>query len=296
MRFQLTLTCRCNFNCYYCVSRKNNFVLNYKSAKEILDSQKKKGFNSVLFTGGEPFLNKDILKIVAYAKKHGFEVDIVTNGSCIKKKDVEKIKLLNIRQINISFHTFNEKIFELMTRINGSFSKVIKTLFLLKKYQLPLNINITVTSKNQYQILSLIKKLADNFSNLKSISLSIVRPFGRATLHDIPDIMVVRKQLLLCIPFLNKNSIKLTVGGIPLCLLRPYYYTSVELLDNGSKMIVTQERSGAKKCLKCKLNSICRSDFSLGNLYFADLYRSEIRAQKILPIKIKDSATKYLES
>jgi MoaA/NifB/PqqE/SkfB family radical SAM enzyme len=84
LRVMFELTYRCNFKCPHCY-----VPFKYRKCKEletkevfaILDQLKDIGCFYLGFTGGEPFMRKDILDILWYAKKKGFEIIIYTNGS-----------------------------------------------------------------------------------------------------------------------------------------------------------------------------------------------------------------------
>jgi MoaA/NifB/PqqE/SkfB family radical SAM enzyme len=75
------LTDFCNLDCSYCryVKTKNymDFVL-FKDVAQRLRALGVKGF--ILTGGGEPLINPDIAKILAWLNKHGFSYGINTNG------------------------------------------------------------------------------------------------------------------------------------------------------------------------------------------------------------------------
>ena len=72
----------------------------------------KNKFKYVQITGGEPFLNPDIFKIIDYAKKLNLFVFINTNGSMITENVAEKLAKSKVEQVCVSFHHHDPKIFE----------------------------------------------------------------------------------------------------------------------------------------------------------------------------------------
>ena len=93
----------CNLNCSFCTkTNREKKALNIDEFKVILD--KIKPYTKYLYFHvlGEPLLHKDINELIDIASKD-FYVNITTNGYLINN-----IKTNNIRQLNISLHSFDE--------------------------------------------------------------------------------------------------------------------------------------------------------------------------------------------
>ena len=82
--FQIEVTRRCNLNCIQCNRKKDRKekVLTFSQFKKIVDAampiQKVQ-----LLGGGEPFLNKDIKKMIDYCGEKKIHMGIVTNGTLL---------------------------------------------------------------------------------------------------------------------------------------------------------------------------------------------------------------------
>jgi len=70
----LEITGRCNLRCIYCYNSKFNTEekireeMNTEDIKRLIDEASKMGCNKFTFSGGEPFLRKDIFEIIEYCK------------------------------------------------------------------------------------------------------------------------------------------------------------------------------------------------------------------------------------
>ena len=81
---------------------------------------------------GEPWLQPDIDKFIDYDSKNGFYVNITTNGYLIERlRNVN-----NIRQINVSLHSYDEKygmsLFNYLDKIFDVISGLDSTFFSLR--------------------------------------------------------------------------------------------------------------------------------------------------------------------
>jgi len=101
---KVELTQRCNLDCKFCFNKihQRKKELSTEEVKKVINNIVNSGIKAVRFTGGEPFLRKDLKVILKYAKSKGLYVILNTNGTFIDEKN---IKILNcIDDILVSFH------------------------------------------------------------------------------------------------------------------------------------------------------------------------------------------------
>lgn len=95
----------CNLDCFFCAkTNREKRSLTIDEFKLILN--KIKPFTKYLYFHvlGEPLLHKNINEFINIAHQEGFYINITTNGYLINN-----LKSNNVRQINISLHSFNDK-------------------------------------------------------------------------------------------------------------------------------------------------------------------------------------------
>ena len=91
-RVMFELTYRCNFRCLHCyLSPDKKKELNTKEVFLVLDQLKDAGTFHIGFTGGEPFLRRDLFQILDHAKKCGFRISLLTNGFLINRDNAKKL-------------------------------------------------------------------------------------------------------------------------------------------------------------------------------------------------------------
>lgn len=153
MMFELTY--RCNFRCPHCyvpLSYRKRKELKTKEVFSILEQLKGLGCLYLGFTGGEPFIRKDILKILRYAGRCGFEIIIHTNGSLFDGKMAKTLAGLRLNKVDVTIPAMNEAAFGEITGVAGAYRKAFRAVELLNKYKVPLGFKTCVLRENQDQI------------------------------------------------------------------------------------------------------------------------------------------------
>jgi len=154
------VTRRCNLACIHCrVSAVNKFDKEELSTKEsflLIDEITKVSHPTLILTGGEPLLRKDIFNIASYGVNKGLRVVIAPNGTLITPEVANQIKEAGIKRISISLDGANADIHDNIRKVSGAFTGAIRGIELAKTTGLELQINTTVTKQNYTQINEII--------------------------------------------------------------------------------------------------------------------------------------------
>ncbi len=161
---RLAVTDRCNLRCFYCMPEDG---LNWLSRKELMTYEEmlqscallvKMGIEKIRITGGEPFVRKDLMKLLkALSDLQGLrELTITTNG-VLTAPFVPELKKIGIHSINLSLDTLDANRFFTITR-RDEFGKVIETLEQLLKHDIEVKINaVVMDGKNTQDIIPLVE-------------------------------------------------------------------------------------------------------------------------------------------
>lgn len=142
------ITGRCNLNCKHCYASqyRGEVELGTRDVIRVLNDAYAEGVEHVNFTGGEPILRKDMFKILEECKNIGLSSSLFTNSTIIDVKDAEKFSKLEI-PIYTSIEGPTREIHEKI-RGRNSWDKALRGIKLLREYDIPFHINITITSLN----------------------------------------------------------------------------------------------------------------------------------------------------
>ncbi len=101
----IRLTKRCNLHCHHCYAEggeKMEVELSLDDIKSLLKQLSDLSVSEVFFTGGEPFIRKDIVEILEYADQLGFNILISSNGHYITQDIIDRIRNINFKMFQIS--------------------------------------------------------------------------------------------------------------------------------------------------------------------------------------------------
>jgi MoaA/NifB/PqqE/SkfB family radical SAM enzyme len=279
-RADLRLGYLCNHNCKFCcVSDERRFNISTKEALQRIKFAKNNGSEKIVFTGGEPTIRKDIFQLVKYASSLNFKhILIITNGQMTAYENFfEKLVDAGLTDITFSIPHINEKEFEYLTQVKGSFSRLMKSIELSKKYNL-MTATISVITKKNYKYLPEMTEYLSNLSkNYKTFfsEFMFINPTNNAWhFRDalIPKIREVAPYVHKSLEIAKKKNFMLNIEAIPFCYMQGYEKNVVELhmakdrvyLDQNKKADFefnknrrVQGKTKKKDCIGCDYDSIC---------------------------------------
>ena len=183
------ITGKCNLNCRYCYASRFRGLteLNTSECLRIIDEAGELEVDHISFTGGEPFLRKDIFDLFAEARNLGIYVTVVTNGSIMDEDKARRLSRLGVF-VYLSVDGVRESHEEV--RGEGSWRFVEKAVNLFKKFGVEF---ATVTALNKRNYVEVEKLLRFSVDSGASYHCFIpVMPFGRAGWQNVLD----KKQVL----------------------------------------------------------------------------------------------------
>ena len=159
---RLAVTDRCNLRCFYCMPEegiqyiKKTELMSYEEIHRTMTLLAKMGIEKVRITGGEPFVRKDMMKLLRSIRRiNGIrEINITSNGTLLEQY-IPELKKLGIRSVNLSLDTLDRARFFEITR-RDVFDKVMRSFDLLLQHGFNVKINaVVMAGKNEEDIIPL---------------------------------------------------------------------------------------------------------------------------------------------
>ena len=179
----------CNLECPLCplgsgILKRKKGIMPFEKFKKIIDEMGDFLLNVSLYDFGEPFINKDVYKMINYAKNKRIFVRISTNGHFFnKEEDRKKLVKSQIDNLIVSLDGASQETF-IKYRKKGNFNEVannLKKIVQLKKQyksRLPyIELQFIVMRQNEHEIGKmerLAKEVGVDKLTLKSVLLDEV--------------------------------------------------------------------------------------------------------------------------
>lgn len=167
----------CNLQCKMCYVRKSMEEVNEAGgllpAEFWLDCARQArdmGMLSPLLTGGEPFLRHDFQEIMSGMLQMGLQVSINSNGTLMDETMAAWLGKHRPTRINITLYGNSEESYERLCGNGDAYNRVRKSVELLKKYNVPIKFNTSITPQN-----------LDDMEGMIAYSKSVESPIQVAT-------------------------------------------------------------------------------------------------------------------
>lgn len=189
MSAYLHLTQRCNLHCVGCYSldcgRNRLADPSLENVKRALEQLAKNGCNTVVFSGGEPFLREDLGEILRYAREVcGIPVlQIITNGTKVTAQALEAVKPY-VTGIAVSIDGYSHQQ-PTYIRDKGIFGSVVDAVVMCRDTGIQTSILPTVHTKN-YDRMADYVKLSRELNVEISFSLLTCSPMDQALSRWLP--------------------------------------------------------------------------------------------------------------
>ncbi|WP_323055341.1 MULTISPECIES: radical SAM protein [Streptomyces] len=177
----------CNFECLHCfhgTRLQHADAFTAEQAANLLTLMRNRyGTEAVTLLGGEPFVYKDLARVVRHARRElGLRVEICTNGYRIERRLAEIAPHLDLLRVSLEgVGSTNDHI-----RRSGSYQSALNALDLARELGVPTGATMTVTSRNIDEVLPLARVL-EHFG-VRQLKLHCLRPVGNAAAH--PELLV----------------------------------------------------------------------------------------------------------
>jgi len=129
---QIGLTNACPQDCEYCYSKnKKGRVLETETIINLIRDLKSMGVFWFGFTGGEPLLNKDIVKIVESIGSEG-AAKLFTTGCTLTRQMANDLKNAGLFSVSVSLDHWSEEVHDSVRRYKGAYRTALNAIDIFK--------------------------------------------------------------------------------------------------------------------------------------------------------------------
>lgn len=174
------VTSACNARCMHCsVSKTRGYTdLSAEKWRTIIDSIANLNVFSVLFTGGEPLLRKDLEELVKVCAAQKIITGISTNGYLLSDERIDSLVSAGATGFAISLDGIDAQTHDTFRGLKGLYDKVITSIKTLVDKKVEIGVLVTITKMNVTQIPDIIQLL--DRMGVPQISLLRFKMTGKA--------------------------------------------------------------------------------------------------------------------
>lgn len=123
---QLDVTYRCNERCVHCyLDHDDHGEMTTAEIRGLLDQLAEAGVFFLTLSGGEVFMRRDFLDIVEYARSLMFCVKIKTNAFMIGEKEAQRLRDLDVQDVQVSIYSHRPEVHDAITLLPGSLKRSV---------------------------------------------------------------------------------------------------------------------------------------------------------------------------
>lgn len=132
---QIGLTNACPQNCQYCYNKnRRGKTMDTETIIHLIQALKKMGMLWLGFTGGEPLLNKDIVKITESAGDD-VALKLFTTGCTLTRELALDLKKAGLIYVSVSLDHWQENLHDVARRYPGAFRTALKAIDIFKEIE-----------------------------------------------------------------------------------------------------------------------------------------------------------------
>lgn len=261
-KLYIYLTEKCNMNCIYCMNRNRKIKNNLDSeiVKKVILDGSKNGLLYVVFTGGEPTLDSELLFYIELCLNNRIVPYFSTNAVLLNSSFVKKLSQLNVPLIQISLDAVSEDIFFKMSR-RRNVKRVLSNIQQVLASGIKAAIRVTICDINMSDVENIVSFCTS--IGVHKVTLVVAQSFDSHI--DVHDLNCLKNIVVKYSTFTNIKLIEDILDKKVSC----NNMTSCSGLTNTATVL--PDASVA----------ICREleSYSYGNLYensFSNIWRSSI--------------------
>jgi MoaA/NifB/PqqE/SkfB family radical SAM enzyme len=234
------VTHRCNLGCEHCYltegpvgrPRPTRQELSLEEIRRILDELAEAGTFFLTLSGGEVFMRRDFLDVVAHARSCGLSVTVFTTGTLLTPETATALADLHPLSVEVSIYSGRPEIHDRVTRIPGSHARSLRALRLLKERGVVILIKsplMNLNSEEYHGIVGLAEELGAGCGfdplliprrdgDMAPVKLSLDREQMRAFFSD----PVLAREFFQPVKCLPQPGEEICGTGRRTCLISPY--------------------------------------------------------------------------
>jgi MoaA/NifB/PqqE/SkfB family radical SAM enzyme len=229
LEIDIKLGFACNQRCRHCAvaGKRATAPPTLAEVCSEIEFYRDQGAVRLILTGGEPTLRHDFVEIVRNAAGGGFrDVHLQTNAMELAGGSLASTLVqAGLTSAMVSLHGPSAAIHDKVVGCPGGFVRTVGGMRSLHEQGLPLLTNTVITRENVSHLAAMVKLVAREAPNLRTMCLSYPQITGGARMHFrevVPKVSETTNHVLEALAVADQHGIWCWVSDYPLCGLSEY--------------------------------------------------------------------------
>lgn len=214
---------RCNIKCISCFHDIEKFKhmddMKFDTFKLVLDQAEGKASRITIGNHGEPFLHREVFKMLKEVKDRGFFLNLINNGTLLSKKKAEQLLDIEVDRLVFSLDSVDPENYPLI-RKNANLRVTLRNIlyFLKINYEKGLKTYVNISMVDTEQAL---KSKIDFFEYFSKLPVHVAYTSPILNFHDM---LSIRKETKFYKKYQNIHDPKdmpVCINGFDRLLIRP---------------------------------------------------------------------------
>ncbi|UCF20151.1 MAG: TIGR04053 family radical SAM/SPASM domain-containing protein [Gemmatimonadota bacterium] len=185
------MTIACDLECKHCrasaIPHRDALELNTEEGRALLRDVKEMG-SMIILTGGDPMKRPDLFELIGYARQIALPLSITPSTTpTLTREAVGKFKELGVAAMGTSLDGPDATVHDTFRGVPGTFQNSMNALSWAREFNIPVQINTTVTSETLPHLAAMYDLLSQDFAPpVRRWSLFLLVPVGRGEGLGIP--------------------------------------------------------------------------------------------------------------
>ena len=200
------ITLACDLACQHCGSRagrRRRDELNTVEALDLVDQIAELGARSVGLIGGEAYLRKDWIQIIAAVRSHGMECDLQTGGRNLSEARVAQAAEAGLTGVGISLDGIGAT-HDRLRGVPGSFEMALAAMGRVRAHGIEVGVNSQINRQTLHELPALMDIIIE--AGAHNWQLAITTAMGNAADH--PDMLLQPWDMLEVMPMLAELAVE----------------------------------------------------------------------------------------
>ena len=277
----IQVTRACNQRCLFCSNPPIAKEQTWENVRTQIDDLADRGYDGVIFTGGEPTLAPFLGRAIRYATERGLHARIISNGQLLASRQfVERLVRSGLDHVHLSVHSHRREVQAALTRNPASLDNIRAALENLGALNVQVDVNSVICAQNADHLHENVAWILRDYPFVRHFVWNNLDPHtdrcreNPEVLCRLPDF---EYSLHLAMRLVVRSGRTFRVERVPLCYMAEFaeFSTETRKIVKGEERIVhflddakgtvrqtEWEHAKASVCRFCRFDPICAGVFA----------------------------------